>query len=289
VKHGIDPPPWFKDEDAFEVVVKELTTELESTDFDVAVISSEEFARLADHPRSESVIAELCKSFDSFDIEVLYYVRRPDEFLRSWYMQVNKESFPTRRFLDFCQRQPNSILDQSLTYRAWSRCVGQKKVQLRVYDETGSEVVSDFLAAIGVSGRADCFPQENLSYPVELFRKNRLAKIIQDVPIDHFPIYFQNQTLRDFSAFSELSGRLAQANHNYERLRKSGVKLETGTFNLYQLLKIDLLLNGCESGIDGQAKIYRDASLDYRETDAMKADFYMLRSLSLGGVWPHEE
>jgi hypothetical protein len=110
------------------------------------IISSEDFSTKLGQP----AIDNLVHWFADFDVRIVCYVRRQDEFIISiWSTAVGQygEKNPLSACLD------HSWLDYAHTLKLWASAFGAEAITLRVFEDSqlvGGDVVGDFLSVCGV-------------------------------------------------------------------------------------------------------------------------------------------
>jgi hypothetical protein len=123
-----------------------------------------------------------------FDLQLLFYVRRPDLWLESswkqWVLKVSKES-PARWALGCAQGGHPNFLGAA---RAWAETVGRDRILVRPLDPAtlwNGTVLEDFAAWLGVAG-LDCnAPNENrMLHPALLRFCHRHADLLFRGPHD---------------------------------------------------------------------------------------------------------
>ncbi len=141
-------PPGFGRVDAKEVAVQKLKLELaqhQGADF---LVSSELLIFLQERTR----LKEIFEIFPGYQPKLIFYLRRQDRWLESFYQQRVKDG-DSRDFVTWYQR-----LKSSLNYypmlRSYADLVGEKHVMIRVLEKEQlfcGELVQDFCYLLGVA------------------------------------------------------------------------------------------------------------------------------------------
>jgi hypothetical protein len=137
----------------WEDVIKEIT----DTPAEKVLISSEEFTRYAMNSESEALIFEIKRFLRDFDVKVLCYLRRQDDYLESWYNQMVKmgakvpEGFSSDLLYTLDEIHSNylRVLD------AWERIFGRSNMIVRIYDRRNildGDIIKDFLSIFNLKG-----------------------------------------------------------------------------------------------------------------------------------------
>ncbi|MBN2323419.1 MAG: hypothetical protein JXQ30_06770 [Spirochaetes bacterium] len=137
----------------WEDVIKEIT----DTTAEKILISSEEFTRYAMNSESEALIFEIKRFLRDFDVKVLCYLRRQDDYLESWYNQMVKmgakvsEGFSSDLLYTLDEIHSNylRVLD------AWERIFGRLNMIVRIYDRRNildGDIIKDFLSIFQLKG-----------------------------------------------------------------------------------------------------------------------------------------
>ena len=118
--------------------------------------SSEEFMRLAAHPRAVAILQEIVAPVrHQFDIRIVAYLRSPNSHLRSWYNQLVKMKAAPPDFNTAVTRTIEPVhYDYAFALAPWIEIFGQKAVTLRPYQEglrQDAGLYRDFLTTLGLS------------------------------------------------------------------------------------------------------------------------------------------
>jgi SAM-dependent methyltransferase len=123
-----------------------LRDEMETSPAQTIVISSEDFSMRLQQPEVDLLAQHLA----DFDVRIVCYVRRQDEFIISlWSTAVAYygEADPLSCYLD------HSRLDYAGTISPWARAFGPGAILLRVFERSqlvGGDAVEDFLSVCGI-------------------------------------------------------------------------------------------------------------------------------------------
>ena len=91
----------------------------------------------------------------TFTVKIIYYVRRQDELIESWYNQVIKTPFyQCSRKLDNTLIMENyHLFDHDAVIRPWAALFSRENIIIRVYEEgqMNGDIIQDFSAVIGLA------------------------------------------------------------------------------------------------------------------------------------------
>lgn len=129
-----------------------LLGELSEKEFSTAVISSEDFFILYRTGNTQAM--EYIKDrLRAYDVRVIVYLRRQDEFVDSLFNQAIKCTLQTpNNSVDFINKHPTTRKNYKEILDAWVSVFGKDKIIVRPFEKgalLGGDVVLDFLAAIG--------------------------------------------------------------------------------------------------------------------------------------------
>ena len=125
-----------------------LATELEEADQGTVVISSENFDLLSEPEQ----IADLRGRLAGFEVSVVAYLRRQDEFLHSYYC-LDVLFHGEMRGFDEYRHAPKTEPDYERLLAPWEQAFGLESLIVRPYEKPAlaeGDVVADFCAQIGV-------------------------------------------------------------------------------------------------------------------------------------------
>lgn len=137
--------------------MEKLRDEMANSPAQTIVISSEDFSTRL----QQSEVDFLAQHLADFDVRIVCYVRRQDEFIISvWSTAVAYygESDPLSCCLD------HSWLDYAGTIVPWARAFGPGAVVLRVFERSqlaGGDAVEDFLSVCGIDASAGLTPLDH--------------------------------------------------------------------------------------------------------------------------------
>ncbi len=133
-------------------LLSEIEAKLKTTIYDTIVISQENFSRIY---RDEGVI-EFAHGFFrkcSLNVKIIYYARRQDQWLESWYQEHVKqiESF-TDSFSQW--DYDKSACDHYRIIKLWERVFGKENIILRPFEKGQfyqQNLIKDFCHIIGIN------------------------------------------------------------------------------------------------------------------------------------------
>jgi hypothetical protein len=176
-------PDWYEEKDGFETVATAVRDEVENSRCGRILISSEEFYRLASLPKksAQSSIDDLRLTFSGHEVKVIMYVRKPLDFLKSWYNEVNKGRRPQRRFIDFFYFLNESLLCPENNAKFWRECFGPDCLILEPYCRYGFDHIDRFMELANIQIAYKKMDDEVLVNPTRNERsleKDRINRIM---------------------------------------------------------------------------------------------------------------
>lgn len=133
-----------------------------------AIVSEELFWHLFEHrpDRRTGAISWIAQMLSDFEVKVVVYLRRQDQWVESWFNQVARA--PVRRaasaltFDEFVQRQHRfGLFDYAAILDDWATAFGRDAIEVRAYERealTNANVVDDFCGLVGIEATADFAP-----------------------------------------------------------------------------------------------------------------------------------
>ena len=159
---GEDAPQWFrikigkiKHVDTAESIWKRAVREIDASPADRIVISSEAFVKYAANDKTKALIREVCEYLASYDVRIICYIRRQDDYLESWYNQIVKAGHPVPYGCSLKTLEGLGPMQQNFlkTLDAWEEVFGRERMIVRIYDRgmlVGNDVVCDFLHLLSI-------------------------------------------------------------------------------------------------------------------------------------------
>lgn len=135
------------------------------------VISSEAFVKYASNKKKKALIREVKEHLAPYDVSIVCYLRRQDDYLESWYNQLVKMGMPVPESCSLDSLGGVKLIHKNFlkTLDAWDEVFGRERMIVRIYDRDmliGKEIVSDFLHV--VSGGGDAVTQSSVRKNVGL-------------------------------------------------------------------------------------------------------------------------
>lgn len=126
-----------------------LIDEIQKSDAQIAIISSEEFGIGVDPAR-------MAPLKDYFDITIVSYLRSPDSYMQSFYNQFVKdfETRETRTINTYMIENGLRFLNTRRILEPWLNVFGAEAIKLRLFEQAvqgDGGIVGDFFSTIGVS------------------------------------------------------------------------------------------------------------------------------------------
>jgi hypothetical protein len=164
-----------------EVALRQWAKEISRRRARVVILSAEDFSILKD-------LWFLDCFLETFDVEAIFYLRRQDDWLNSWYNQHVKWPFDAR----LCRSTPTEFLahlDEFHWIRyfdlleRWSAKLGKERVRVRVFEAGQIEnPVADFWDLCGVDFPLETGYRLNASVPVDQLELLRRLGMLQFSP-----------------------------------------------------------------------------------------------------------
>jgi len=137
---------------------EEVVREIESSAADRVIISSEDFIQYADNKRSQALIREIKDFLSPYDVRVVCYIRRQDDYCESWYNQIVKFGIRVRERcgLPAYESMAETHRNYLMALDAFEKVFSRKSMIVRIYDRKelrGGDIVQDLLYTVQ-DGRA---------------------------------------------------------------------------------------------------------------------------------------
>lgn len=151
------PPVWSTvNDDNKELIFEFYRKQIDATDCDNIIISSEDFALLDTQP---AIIQEIKDYFTEFDVKVIAYLRDPIDFMASLYCHAVRSrsvTYSLKKYIaeDYSFRSA----DYSLRLLPWARVFGKENILVKKYDTNefvNNSLVGDFFDTIGIELTVD--------------------------------------------------------------------------------------------------------------------------------------
>ncbi len=186
------PPGEYTVESEWLPLIKECNTR---TDIHTVVLSVEHFSsRLREKGLSE--LNRLLNLFEGYEVEVLYFFRRQDDYFESWYSTHVKAGGKSS-----LEEAYNSLLmnrwfyDNAFIISKWEEYINGAKFTIHSYDIVKSKagVLSEFLSCIGSDGMNDfTHPKldKNESWNSQMLAFSRMINEIkgQELGVRRYPL-----------------------------------------------------------------------------------------------------
>ncbi|MBM9606271.1 hypothetical protein [Desulfopila inferna] len=139
VKAGLHCPPWFKNSFSLkadpEVLIKKLVSEIDSFAGDTVVLSSEEFVRLG-VAEGQAHLSRLRKYLDKYEIKIVCYIRRQDDYIESMYNEIVKcGGVPVNISENGGKPFLGGFHDYHKCLSIWSEIFGKNNIIMRIFDK----------------------------------------------------------------------------------------------------------------------------------------------------------
>ena len=248
-KYGAHVPLWYGDSDDFETIRQRVTDEINSSNCDNIIISSEEFYRIAGYgkKKQELIAADLYSLFADFTVKVVMYVRDPLEFSKSWYNEVNKGNIPHKRFTDFFYALDESYLIPQQNARFWRHLFGQECIILEPYHLLGKEHITRFTSLLGVEIPSTLFisrPNVNVKRDEETLEQDRVRRIMALADATEREKYLRNSVFKTLDNFQALTDKVHRVRKGFDDFcLREKVNLPDSTLSLASLLIHEEVVN----------------------------------------------
>lgn len=195
---GAHMPAWYsvgknREPDVYDAAQqwREVCAEIKAADTDLAILSSEEFVRFGEVDRAHELVRFVQQQLCDFDVSIVCYLRRPDNYLVSWYNQLIKIGIAVQRLrLTVDRFIPTIHVDFMKALRPWVDVFGQERIIIRNYEPIRSNrngILHDFIETIGATIELNAFKLDvaaNLSIPNALVELKRLSNHFAPPPHD---------------------------------------------------------------------------------------------------------
>mgnify|MGYP001823407051 CR=1 FL=1 len=152
-EQGCYTPAWYFRNYRSRDLLNAIVSEIDASPCDSALLSSEEFYRIAGQSERNSaeIMQNLSSAFSKYSVRVIMYVKPPLEFYKSWYNQANKGTTAVRRFTDFAFYLNNSLLLPHRNAALWRKNFGTDSLVIEPYVAVGSRHIERFLELLGLN------------------------------------------------------------------------------------------------------------------------------------------
>ena len=162
---------------------KELYEEIETTNFDNIIITSEDFG--SSNKTTINTINSLKTELQSYEVKIIVYIRRQDRRLESQYTQHIKQGTYNGNILSFCRKRKADSNYYKLL-ESWKQAFGINNLIVRPLDKVQIPNIShDFLKIIGITNLS-CFDEvenQNIRPGIKTLEVLRLVnKIYKNKP-----------------------------------------------------------------------------------------------------------
>lgn len=161
---------------------RQVREQIKASHCERAVISSEEFVRFGEDSRSHELASFVREQLLDFDVRIVCYMRRPDNYLISWYNQLVKMGVGIKRLRFAVDRfLPTIHVNYMKALEPWIAAFGQERLVIRDFEPVRLRkhgIIADFLELIGGSidlAELDTEVPPNLSIPNALVELKRLS------------------------------------------------------------------------------------------------------------------
>ncbi|WP_440056658.1 hypothetical protein ACSLBF_21335 (plasmid) [Pseudoalteromonas sp. T1lg65] len=190
-EHGVTPPWWYNGKKpdgsaiSFEQECMQLRNEIDTSPHQRVLISSEDFSRVGTIKYcAKDALTALAKQLSDYQIKVIFYIREPLSFLKSWYCQRNIGEVVTMNFIRFFNDVDSSLLGQYQIYALYAEAFGANNVTVKTFHKKGNEHINDFFQAIDSQFRVDdqtgSFNTALDDLSVELRRLSKFVGTVED-------------------------------------------------------------------------------------------------------------
>lgn len=212
-------PGWYIDEDSFESCIASLKNEVNESDFDKYIISSEEFYRISILPEQDRILAmnSLVDSLSDYDVSIVFFSRQPLSLMKSWYNQINKGHNPVKKFVQVFYEQSVMFYCQYETILLWRRFFGEDKVYHLPYRLKGSDHINSFLNCIGLPSFCCDSSEVNSKKDESVLEKERQIKI-RSIAGDNSVAFTKSISLINDTNFKVMENKLLLINEDYRKL-----------------------------------------------------------------------
>ncbi|BBD09285.1 hypothetical protein [Desulfovibrio ferrophilus] len=155
-KHGHKIPVWLNETFKPEAIWSALRAEIDSSDCQDIVLSNEHFCSFCHNYSVEPLLAELGSLLEGYNVKIISYLRRIDDYILSWYNQIIKMGNCTislNRYIDLLLGRRDHHLYHGRILNLFAGQYEQENIIVRLYDRDhlkDGDVVADFMSLFGV-------------------------------------------------------------------------------------------------------------------------------------------
>jgi len=163
---------------------RKAVKEIEASKASRIVISSEEFVRYASNEKTKTLIREVRDHLAPYDVRIICYIRRQDDYLESMYNQLVKmgNRVPEACSLSFLESLEQIHWNYLATLEAWEEVFGRERMIVRIFERdtlVGNDAIKDFLYIIFGDGAVNVdnypFKHRNVSISNRLIELKRVC------------------------------------------------------------------------------------------------------------------
>jgi len=263
-QYGFNPPGWYRENISADEAFSAMLQEIEQTDAEKIIISSEEFVQLALCAEPEVAIEDLKARLGEYDVTIVMYIREPLSLLKSWFNEVNKGPIGTRNFPTFFKNLNPHFLAQKKIYQRYANAFGAQNLNVITYKNHGTEHIGEFLRAVNCSLRLPKYvPKTQVAQSLDTLEIARLAKDRRHS--------FEEATISDILSIAKFQHKISRINTDYDQIANlsdayhrselSAVSIIAHYADLLRPARVFGPLNG------GEAVNLRDLAISVEDTD----------------------
>jgi hypothetical protein len=221
-KYAAFTPRWYAETEPFGKTAQALRSELDASEAESFLISSEELFRFPSLPEAVLVKAseDFARLFAGYEVAVIMYVREPLSFAKSWYNQINKSPLPCGRFSNFVYYLQHTYMNPEVNARFWRNMFGDDALIIRPYTSNPDKHIDAFLALMGITPSMPAATKTDRINPGRnegSLEADRLAKVYSLSSIAEREVFLRSDALKSTAAIAELKQKIDTINTRFNK------------------------------------------------------------------------
>lgn len=156
---------------------EDLLKEIKSAPLENIVISSEQFCKL-----NFNHISLIKKHLSEYETKIIIYLRRQDEFLKSYYFEEIKRGCYWDSFNKYIETK-SELLDYYNLIESWQKVFGKNNIDVRIYEKQQLKygLIDDFLKSINLTldeNEREDIKQQNVTPSLKVVKLMRFLNAI---------------------------------------------------------------------------------------------------------------
>ncbi len=143
---------WYSHKCSKDILFAKLITEIQQSKCDKIFISSESFIRLSEDKTLAAQITSIAERLKSFDVKILFYIRRQEELIQSWYLQLLRMGHPVERDFFLIENISPIFLFFDQVIKSWQEAFAKDNILVRLFEpqtlKSNKSILSSVLHSI---------------------------------------------------------------------------------------------------------------------------------------------